>query len=403
MRSSNAAVKSDTATPDGVDGFSLVLGGPLYQLLLKTRLARPPLELLHRRMLVIPALAWLPLLTLTLMEGNALGGVSVPFLFDIEAYARFLIAMPILILAELVVHRQLRGIVSQFRDRGIVPAASMPRFQTAVAGAMRLRNSLTAEIALLAVVFLLGPWAWRHGLALQADTWYAGVDSGGINLTNAGWWFIYVSAPMFQFLLLRWYFRLAVWWCFLWQVSRLPLELKAAHPDRAGGLGILSDSVYAFMPVLLAQSVVVSGLIASRVLTGARSALEFRGEVGVLIALLVATIIVPLLFFAPDLMAARRDGLRKYDALASAYVRDFEHKWLAGGVPAGEPLLGSADIQSLADLSGSSDVVRAMWPIPFDLRTFVQLLVVASAPFFPLVLTVIPFTELVRRVAEMVL
>jgi NADPH:quinone reductase and related Zn-dependent oxidoreductases len=95
----------------GAEGFSLVLGGPLYQLLIKSRLAKPPLQLLHRRMLVIPALAWLPLLFLSLIEGRAVGGVSVPFLLDIEAYARFLVALPILIFAELVVHKRLQAIV----------------------------------------------------------------------------------------------------------------------------------------------------------------------------------------------------------------------------------------------------------------------------------------------------
>ena len=403
MKPLQATSEGSRATAAATEEFSLVLGGPLYQLLLKARLVRPPLELVHRRMLVIPALAWVPLLLLTLMEGKALDGVGVPFLFDIEAYARFLIAMPILILSELVVHRQLREIVPQFRDHDIVPAASTSQFHDAITGAVRWRNSRVAEIALLAIVFLLGPWTWQHGLALQTDTWYASVGSGSIDLTPAGWWFIYISAPMFQFLLLRWYFRLAIWWRFLWQVSRLPLELKAAHPDRAGGLGFLGESVYAFMPVLLAQGVVVSGIIASRVLTGARSAFEFGGEIGVLVILLVAMIIVPLLFFAPDLIAARRNGLRKYDALASTYVRAFEHKWLEGKPPAAEPLLGSADIQSLADLASSSDIVRVMWPIPFDLRTFIQVVVVTSAPFFPLVLTVIPFAELLQRVAEMVL
>src|SRR5260370_12406932 len=49
--------------------FSLVLGGPLYQLYLRTRLARPPLELLVRRMLAIPLICWLPLLVLAGLAG----------------------------------------------------------------------------------------------------------------------------------------------------------------------------------------------------------------------------------------------------------------------------------------------------------------------------------------------
>lgn len=403
MKPSHAASKSGTVTLDGADDFSLILGGPLYQLLLKTRLARPPLKLLHRRMLVIPALAWLPLLALTLFERHALGGVSVPFLHDIETYARFLVAMPLLILAEPVVHSWTREIVWQFRERGIVPVESMPRFQASIDSAMRLRNSVAAELVLLAVVFALAPWLWQNGMALRTDTWYAAAGDGRIDLTRAGWWFVHVSAPMFQFLLLRWWFRLAIWWRFLWQVSRLPLEIKAAHPDRAGGLGFMGDGVYGFMPVLFAQGAVVSGLIASRVLTGARTAVEFRSEIALLVVLLVAQVLIPMLFFVPALMAARRDGLRRYGALAATYVRDFENKWLGAGVPTSGALVGSADVQSLADMAGSSDVVREMRPVPFDLRVLVQLIVISATPFLPLVLTVIPLAELLKRVVEMVL
>jgi hypothetical protein len=403
MTPAQATADRNTPTPVADEEFSLVLGGPLYQLLLKTRLANPSLGLLHRRMLVISALAWLPLLVLTFLEGHALGGVSVPFLLDIEAYARFLIALPILLLAELVVHRRVREIIRQFRERCIVSAESMPRFEDTLQRTMRLRNSLFAEIALLAIVFLVGPWTWQHGLALQTDTWYAGVDAGRTELTLAGWWFIYVSAPMFQFLLLRWYFRLALWWGFLWKISHIPLELRALHPDHAGGLDFLGDSISAFMPVLFAQGVVVSGIVASRVVTGARSALEFRDQIIVMIILMVASIIIPLLFFSPQLIASRRVGQRKFGALATAYVSDFDRKWMAGSMPATEPLVGNADVQSLADLAGSNDIVREMRTVPFGLRVFVFLVLATAAPFFPLVLTVIPLGELVRDAAGLLL
>lgn len=379
------------------------MGGPLYQMFLKTRLARPPLNLLHRRMVLIPALAWLPLLVLTLMEGTAIGNVTVPFLKDVEAYARFLIAIPILLGAELVVHDRLRITIGQFRERDIITAASLPKFEAAIAAAMRLRNSMTAEIAMLVVVFVGGPWLWKHGMALQTDTWYGSVVDGRNELTLAGNWFVYVSAPVFQFLLLRWYFRLWIWWRFMWQVSRLPLELKALHPDRAGGIGFLGGSIVAFTPVLLAQSALLSGVVFSRVLTGAGTAMDFRGEIGILVVFLVAQIVVPLLFFAPDLAAAQRSAIRRFGLLSTTYARDFERKWLQGNAPVGEELLGSGDIQSLNDLAGSHEVVREMRPVPFGLPAFVRLILVTASPFLPLVLTVIPFDELMHRLAEMML
>src|SRR5262249_60512594 len=44
--------------------FSLVLGGPLFQLFRKSHLAREGLELLYRRVATLPPTAWLPLLLL---------------------------------------------------------------------------------------------------------------------------------------------------------------------------------------------------------------------------------------------------------------------------------------------------------------------------------------------------
>jgi hypothetical protein len=50
--------------------FSLALGGPLFQLYRRTRLSGPTLELVVRRLIVIPAIAWLPLLLLAALQGH---------------------------------------------------------------------------------------------------------------------------------------------------------------------------------------------------------------------------------------------------------------------------------------------------------------------------------------------
>src|SRR5213078_3182215 len=48
--------------------FSVVLGGPLYQLFRKAHLTGDALELVRQRLLLIVALSWLPLLVLCLLE-----------------------------------------------------------------------------------------------------------------------------------------------------------------------------------------------------------------------------------------------------------------------------------------------------------------------------------------------
>lgn len=400
MPSGNEATATGDASRKEQEEFSLFLGGPLYQLLLRTNLARPPLDLVHRRMLAFPMLAWLPLLVLTLIEGTALSGVGVPFLSDVESYVRFLVALPILIGGELLVHKRLRPIIEQFRERGIVADAYQAGLDEAMAAAIRWRNSKTAEIALLVFVFVIGP-IWLRGIALSTDTWYARVVDGETHLTWAGIWLTFIAGPTIQFLVLRWYLRLVIWGRFLWQVSRLPLNLKALHPDRAGGLGFLAGSLDAFMPVLVAQSVTFSGIIFSRVLTGAGTAMDYREEIGLIVVFLLALVAVPMTFFVPDLVQARRSGLRRFGVLATTYAEDFERKWMLGSKPGDEPLVGSGDIQSLNDLAGAYEVVAGMRPFPFNLRVLVRSMVIIAIPFFPLVLTVIPLGDLIQKVAGM--
>ncbi|HKE94298.1 MAG TPA: hypothetical protein VKB34_08345, partial [Povalibacter sp.] len=222
------------ATPVAAQSdFSLVLGGPLFQLFRRAHMSGDALELLYRRVIIIAATAWVPLLLLTILAGHAFGNsVEIPFVRDVENHVRFLIALPILIGAELIVHRRLRPAVQQFVERRIV-TEDLPGFHRAVESTLRLRNSALIELALVAFVYIVGIQVWRH-LAVGSASWYAIPSGGQMDLTLAGYWFVFVSVPIFQFILLRWYFRFFLWFWFLFRVSRLKLNLVPIHVDKTG-------------------------------------------------------------------------------------------------------------------------------------------------------------------------
>ena len=387
----------------GPPDFSLVLGGPLYQFLRRAHLSGDVLDLLVRRVIVLALLAWLPLLALSAAEGHAWGGgVKLTFLHDVELHVRLLLALPLLILAELVVHQRMRPVVRQFVDRGLIPDVARAKFDAAIASAMRLRNSITAEVLLIAFVYGVGVlFVWRTAVALDVASWYGVAVDGKLQPSLAGWWLGCVSLPLFQFLLLRWYFRLFIWARFLWQVSRLELQIVPTHPDGCGGLGFLAVAVQALSPLLLAQGALLAGLMASRIFYAGAKLPEFKLELIGLVAVMVFAILGPLLVFSPKLEAARRAGLREYGTLAQRYVREFDHKWLRGGAPADEPLIGSADIQSLADLGNSFEVVKGMKLVPFTLRTVLHLAVITLLPVAPLLLTMMPLEELLGRLLKL--
>ena len=381
--------------------FSLVLGGPLFQLYRRAHLSGDALELVHRRVVLLAIVAWLPLLLLSVIGGHALGDtIKIPFLYDIEAHVRFLIALPILVAAELMVHSRIRPAVKRFVERGIIVPEDIQRFHAAIDSAMRLRNSLIVEVALLVLVYTFGLWVSLSQVAPELTTWYATSEGSQWHLTLAGYWYAFVSIPIFQFILLRWYLRLFIWFKFLWRVSKLNLRLIATHPDRAAGLGFLGNLSYAFGPILFAQGTLLAGLIANRVLYEGHSLTAFKMEVGGLVFFFVLFILSPLLVFTPHLARAKRQGLRDYGRLASRYVQEFEGKWIDGDAPQGEELIGSADIQSLADLGNSFEVVQEMRVVPFGLKDITRLAAATAAPLLPFALTIISLEELVTRLIK---
>ncbi len=385
--------------------FSLVLGGPLFQIIRRAHLSGNALELARRRTVAISLFAWLPLLILSALGGGAWGAaVKVPFATDIEIHVRFLVALPLLILAELVVHQRLRPVVRQFVERGLIADTSRARFAAALPSAMRLRNSVAAEVLLVAVVYVVGVfYIWPLYGALHVSTWYSTPVAGARRLSPAGWWYVYVSLPLFQFMLLRWYFRQFIWMRFLWQVARCELSLVPTHPDRAGGLGFLSLTPVAFAPILAAHGALLTGLMANRIFFEGATLPDFKGELVVVVLFLLLLVLGPLLVFVPHLSAARRVGLREYGTLAQRYVREFDDRWLRGGAAAGEALVGSADIQSLADLGNSFELVRSMRVVPFTRDAVVQLAVITLLPVAPLLLTMVSLEELLKRLLQVVL
>lgn len=394
MSSAQASLKEQ---PD----FSLVVGGPLYQMFRWTHLAGPELELLHRRIVSLWLLCWVPLAVLSLVEGNLSGGEKYSFSRDVETQVRFLISLPVLILAETLVHRRLRSVVKSFVERHAVTPEELPKFYAAIDFTMRVRNSVVVEVALIAFVYTAGLWVWRHEIALNVASWYASPQGGQMHLTLGGYWFAFVSLPIFQFILLRWYMRVLIWFWFLLRVSLLHLYLLPAHPDRAGGLGFLGKSSFAFIPLLFAQGTMLAGQIASRIFYNGQSLLSFKLTILGVVGFFVAAILAPLFLFTPQLLSAKREGLGTYGALATDYVMDFDQKWMRRKVH-DDQLLGTGDIQSLADLGNSFAVVREMRAVPFGTDDVLRLVIATVLPMVPLLLTIMPLDQLITEVMKMV-
>jgi hypothetical protein len=212
---------------------------------------------------------------------------------------------------------------------------------------------------------------------------------------------VFVSIPLFQFILLRWYLRLFIWFRFLWQISKLNLHLVPTHPDRCAGLAFLGKSAYAFAPLLFAEGAMLAGVMATRVLYGGESLRSLKLEAAGFIVFFVLVVLGPLAMFSPAMARAKRRGLADYGLVAQRYVDGFEQRWILQdpAVPS-EELLGAADIQSLADLGNSYSMVRDMRLVPLGFDDISRLAAATAVPLLPLLLTILSPEELIMRVIK---
>ena len=380
-------------------GFTLVEASPLDRLFSRIGLSTADPRGARRLVAVLVLLTWAPLLLLSASAGTAWGtGVGLPFLCDVEVQVRLLFAVPVLILADGIVHGRLLGVAQQFSERGLLTDENRAQFAAVLASVARLRQSRLAEALMLALVYGVGVvFLWRTQIALDLPSWFGTTVDGVLQPSHAGWWFGLVSLPVFQFLLLRWFWRQAIWAVFLWKVSRIDLHYMPKHPDAAGGIGFLARASYAFVPVLLAQSGMLAGTFANRIFYAGSGLADFRIELAGLVALMLMIVFAPLLFFCRRLDTAKRSGLREGGRLVERYLREFDDKWIRGGGAPGESLVGSADIQSLADLRQAYALVKDMRWIPFSLRDLLHVGIAASLPLLPLSLTMFPAEQLLDQ------
>jgi hypothetical protein len=378
--------------------FSLVDGGPLRRLARRLGVTRAPLGGLGPGV-ALAVVTWVPLLLLT--AGQALGGgdarVVRSFIESVSVHARLLVAIPLFFAAEAWIDPRLRHFVQHLIDAELVAPAETGALERAVRTVSRLRDSVLAEAAILVVAAVFVASGLELEQPADAAYWRA---SGGV-LTWAGWWHVVVALPVFQFLVGRWLWRMLIWWWFLWRLSRLDLRLIPVHPDLTGGLNHLGVVETHFGALSVAFSAVLAGTFIEEMWFGGAALERFLMPVLGLVALNLVLFVGPLCFFGPRLLAVKRKGLREYSLLGSAYARGFDAKWVHRTAPPGEPLLGSSDIQSLADLANAFDVIRRMRVVPIRLGLVVGLVAATLAPLAPLLLIAFPVDQLVLKVVQL--
>jgi|KBSMisStaDraftv2_1062788.scaffolds.fasta_scaffold74969_2 hypothetical protein len=382
--------------------FSITRGGPLHRLLVRLGQASEERRLVVHRALFFVLVTWLPLLVLSLLERLAYEpNIKIPFLRDFAVNVRFLVAAPILILAESGIDQRWRTLVLQFLRSGLVAEKELFSFEMVIERTTRLRDRILPEALLIVAAFFPSIFRVSSELLIsQVSSWHTLVAGSG-ELSLAGWWFKLVSTPLFRFLLLRWVWRMFLWTLFLWRVSRVKLHLVATHTDMAAGLGFLSQGQKAFSPIVFAGGAVIAAGIGNSIAYGGATLSTMKLPMIAYGVLAIILLIVPLLVVTPILLKTKKKALIEYGALVTIHNQLFDGKWIQNQRPADEVILGHPDVSSLADLGSSFAVVRRMGLVPIDKPTLISLAVAAGLPIVPLILLATPADELIHVVLKL--
>jgi hypothetical protein len=375
---------------DTTTDFSLMAGGPLYRLAQRAGLTDGRAGFV-RLGVMIALFTWLPLLVLAQLGRDH---TAISFLHSLGTHARLLVGILLFFVAEAWFDRRSREAVRMLVSSRLVRAEQLPAFRAVLLETLKWRDSWVIEAAVVVITLLSIVEGPRSDLPSAISTWRTTAGGGP---TPAGWWYAMVSFPVFQFLLWRWSARMLIWWRLLWRINRLDLKLTPTHPDLAAGLGPFGEAHLTLAPLSVGVSTMLAASFAEEILYAGADVSRFALPLTAAICATVLLIVAPLLTFAPRLIRVRQEGLLAYGTLAADYVHAFDDKWIRQKAWQREPLLGSADVQSLADLANSFEVIRSMRFVPLSLFQVLLLVATAALPVLPLALFIIPPDELILK------
>jgi hypothetical protein len=376
-------------------------GGPPLRIQKSLGLVKPDQPHVVRRAVFAAAIAWIPLAIMVTAQTIVFNdGSATSFFRDFGVYARYLIAIPALFLAESDCIPRLEAIVRHFVTTGLIASKDLPRYQRAVASTQRLLNPPYGDFLAFAAAYLAVLMFASYITPEMAPLWQRG---GPGRFSVAGWWNVFISLPLLLILFFGWLWRLVLWARFLVLVAALDLQLIPSHPDQAGGLKFVSSSLRGFRLISLGLGAVVAGAVADRVLLHGQDLLSFKTLVIGLLVLLLILFAGPLTVFVSRLRRTKTRGIYTYGALANQLGREFEKKWLGSDAPANAGMLEKPDFSATTDYFAVAANVYEMRDFPFKPKDLISPLVPALLPFLVVALFTIPVHVVVDSIIKLLL
>lgn len=342
------------------------------------------------RIITVVMLTWLPLLILSVIEGNFLSS-PVPFYRDVAVTTRFLISLPLMLLIPSKTGVRISIMLDQFVKGELVIGEEAKKFNILVANATRAKTSMLLNITLWIIVYALAIYVYYNYDALRIDSWRANKGSP----TKAGWWLNFVAHPIYLFTFFSFLWRSGVWWWIMLRISMLDLNIRPAHGDDLGGLGFIGGTIRAFSLPALAFSISFAAGCANLVLYENLTLEGLKVFMLSLIVILTFLFIGPMLFFYFPLSRVKRKFVLQYNVLASHQIDIFEKKWLEKRNENSE-YIEDPDFSAVIDLNTTVTRVSQMKLVPIRIQDLYFFLIAIVTPFLPVMALTLSWKEVMQ-------
>ena len=377
--------------------YSLVSGGLVYSLLARLGLGKQDQQNFFFRSLIFTLLAWLPLIVLSLFDGTFAGedgnlGVAQDFVLHI----RLLLVIPFLIWIEKLIDPAFN--IHMNATRRLISPEEEPYFKKIEVQTEKLSNSWLPEILFLIIIYVL--LISKLSATTLLDSRLALTDSTS-KINPSALYYMLISFPVYQFLILRWFWRWVIWVMSVFRFSRMNLRIEASHADQMAGLTYLSLVPIAFCILSLAFATMLSGLIAEEIIYMQTSLLDYRFTIIAFVIAVPLIINAPLFTFLPQMLRAKVRGIARFGGMIQYHNNLYREKWLEGNLPDNESILPSLDNSSMADINGSYlQAVKGMTIIPVDRKALLVCMLMLLIPFIPLIFTMFSLSELFSKLID---
>lgn len=382
--------------------FLIARGGPFHELQRRAGLLASDGSGTRARTAAVAAIAWLAPLGLSLMIGRAFGPLETrPFLLDPGAWARFLVGIVLLVAAESRIEAMVWKCLSALLGIPIIAPSSRTGAIAAIQRARIRRDSSFAEVVCIVLAALLSVLVVYNARGQTSSSWAVTIADGHASLTLAGWWSVIVSNTLFWFLLMRIFWRHAIWSLLLADIARLDLRLVASHPDKHAGIGFLAEYPNGYVSSTICLSIVLASAIAHQILHATFTATTFSVITGLWAVLVYLFFGLPLAGLAARVAKLKKETISVAGSRATDYQRQVERSVV------GRNIAACSDVEDAGgDAPDPGKLYEAAGKISPLLITRATLVPVFAAGLLPLALvgaTQLPFNAILPVLKRLIM